>query len=74
MYASKLIPRSLNAVTRSTEPVAVETREVESKNVEMLAEWWVCGMHNLDYNCRSENLANLQIVLFLDDCCAILMY
>jgi len=45
---------------------------VEFKNVEMFAEWWVkCGMRNLDCNCRSENLVNLQI--FVDACCAILM-
>jgi len=41
----------------------------------MFAEWWVkCGMWNLDLHCRSENLVNVQIVLFLDACCAVLMY
>jgi len=35
-----------------------------------VAEWWVkCGMRNLDCNCQSENLVNLQIALFLDACC-----
>jgi len=40
----------------------------------MFAEWWVkCGMQNLDLTCR-EDLVNVQIALFLDACCATLMY
>jgi len=31
-------------------------------------------MRNLDCNCRSENVVNLQIAQFLDACCAILKY
>ena len=38
----------------------------------------VCGMvgkmWNLDPNCQSEHLVNVQIALFLDACCAILMF
>jgi len=50
-------------------------KNAEFKNVEMFAEWWVkCGMLNLEYNCLSDISVNLQIVQFLDACCAILMY